>query len=67
MQLRLVCAHCGASMFVVSSRRGNAGREQVALAAARAGWLLNRHGGNHFCSERCAGDAAGEVMVIHDG
>ncbi|MCJ1903075.1 MULTISPECIES: hypothetical protein [Paracoccus] len=54
-------------MFVVSSRRGNAGREQMALAAARAGWLLNRHGGNHYCSERCAGDAARDVTAAHDG
>lgn len=61
MQLHLECAHCGASMFVVSSRRGNAGREQMVLAAARAGWLLNRHGGRDYCGEKCAGDAARDV------
>lgn len=61
MQMRFQCGHCGRLAIVSPGFRGTIGREQAFLALARSGWLLNRHGGRHFCGESCAGAAARDV------
>lgn len=58
MQMQFQCGHCGKRVLVSPGFRGTIGREQAFLAVARSGWLMNRHGGKHYCGERCAGDAA---------